>query len=513
MPRSLTAVVVRGISVASSGFLLTQFLTLATYVALARLAPPKTFGTFAAASIIGIVANVFTESGMSAALIQRRRDIEEAAATALVSTVVGGTFLALLAAALAPAVGFFFQSGEITRVALAMAGVHVLNGLIVVPEALMVRRLLFARAVVVEPLSLLAFAGTCIFSFVEGFGIWSLVFGSYASSVARAALAWTFCRWLPDLRLTSFAMWKELARFARHVVLSEILRESRQALNVALIGRVLGAAPLGEYRFGWRIATQLPAPAAQAGSYVLLPTFSRMAEDRERLGRAFLRSLRSLCLVTTPLTLMLIPLGAPVAVLVFGRQWHQAGVVAASLVGVSATVPLIQVASEIYKATGRPENLPVLHLLLAVIPGTLMFCGVPFGVVGVAVGVSIGTAIVSLEAIRRASSIVQVRLSDTAKVLWPSVVSGVLSSAAVLTLDRTLVHAVARGTFEGLGLILAEFSLGMLIAVAVSALLARDLVRDLREAVRSRRLRQQEEPFEPTVPPDVEPGSLEPYVG
>ena len=77
MSRTLTSLVVRGISVASVGFLLTQFLTMGTYVALARLAPPKTFGTFAAASIVGIVTSVFTESGMTAALIQWRRDVEE----------------------------------------------------------------------------------------------------------------------------------------------------------------------------------------------------------------------------------------------------------------------------------------------------------------------------------------------------------------------------------------------------------------------------------------------------
>lgn len=499
MPRTLTSIVVRGVSVASGGFLLTQLLTMGTYVALARLAPPKTFGTFAAGSIIGIVTSVFTESGMTAALIQWRRDVEEAAATAFTSTVVGGILLTLLAAALAPAVGLFFRSGEITRVALAIAGMHLVSALTIVPEAIMIRRFSFARAIFVEPLAWLAFAAVTIFCFVDGLGVWSLVLGTYAYGGTRVALAWGFCRWWPDLRLASWRTWRELAGFARHVVLSELLREARGVLNVALVGRVLGAGPLGEYKFGLRIASQLPAPAAQAGSYVLLPTFANIADDRPRLARAYLRSLRSLCLVTTPITLMLIPLGAPVAVLVFGRQWHQAGLVAACLVGVSVSFAPIQIASELFKATAQPRNLPVINFLSAVVPGVLMVAGIPFGLVGVAVGISIGSVIVGVEALRRAGSITGVPLTASAKAVWPALAGGLVGAFALLAFDRSFVEAGTRGAAVGLALATAEFLVGLLLALAVAALLAPDVAGDLRGAVHAVKSRRR--PLDISAPP------------
>ena len=46
-PANLRRTVARGATVATVGSLFSKTLTLAVYVALARLAPPETFGTFA----------------------------------------------------------------------------------------------------------------------------------------------------------------------------------------------------------------------------------------------------------------------------------------------------------------------------------------------------------------------------------------------------------------------------------------------------------------------------------
>ena len=76
--------VVRGAGITGAGVLLTQVITFASYIVLARLAGPAVFGTFAAAWTLVGFSTIFVESGMSAALIQRRDRLEEAASTAVV---------------------------------------------------------------------------------------------------------------------------------------------------------------------------------------------------------------------------------------------------------------------------------------------------------------------------------------------------------------------------------------------------------------------------------------------
>jgi hypothetical protein len=76
-----------------------------------------------------------------------------------------------------------------------------------------------------------------------GMGVWAFVIATYVSSFIRIATVWLFTQWVPDLRTSSFALWRELAHFARHIVASELLRQIGDILNVALLGRFLGLWP------------------------------------------------------------------------------------------------------------------------------------------------------------------------------------------------------------------------------------------------------------------------------
>jgi O-antigen/teichoic acid export membrane protein len=113
-PRDLTSTVVRGVSLAGTGYLLAQVLNLGFFVILARLLKPADFGEFAAATVLISLSMLVTESGLASAVVQRRDQLEAAAATAVVATAVSGISISLLALVTAPLIGAFFHSSEIT---------------------------------------------------------------------------------------------------------------------------------------------------------------------------------------------------------------------------------------------------------------------------------------------------------------------------------------------------------------------------------------------------------------
>src|SRR5262245_38711985 len=153
----LTRIVVRGVGLAASGFVLTNLLTLAFYIALARLATPHDFGVLAAGSVLVYFSATFVESGLAAALIRRRDNLDEAANTVLIATVAAGAGLSLIALAAAPLVGHFFGSAQITQVAAAMSGMLFVRSLGIVPSTLLQKRFSFVRRVVVTPAGVLGF--------------------------------------------------------------------------------------------------------------------------------------------------------------------------------------------------------------------------------------------------------------------------------------------------------------------------------------------------------------------
>src|SRR5207253_1734849 len=137
-----------------------------------------------------------------------------------------GILFTLLSAALAPLAGLYFQSHQITLVAAAIAGSHFFTGAAVVPDALLQRRFSFVRRLVVDPMAIIALGVVSAFTLAHGFGVWGLVLGSYAHGVTRLVLTWSLVGWRPQLSRVSLAMWRELARYGRHVLASEILKNS-----------------------------------------------------------------------------------------------------------------------------------------------------------------------------------------------------------------------------------------------------------------------------------------------
>jgi O-antigen/teichoic acid export membrane protein len=475
-PPNLQRKVLQGVSVATGGVLLKQALTLAAYVVLARLAAPQVFGTFAEASVLVWIGSLFVESGMTAALIHRADRLEEAAATALLSTLSGGIAMTALCAGLAPVVGLFFGSHEVTVIALAVSAVHLMNSAAIVPEAMLQRRFSFVRRTVVDPLSVVAYGATAAIGLASGLGVWALVAAVYAAEVARVSLVWTLGGWRPHLRRASWTMWRELASYARHMLASEFLRQAGTTFNTAAVGRVLGRVDLAQYNFGSRLATQASTPMITGVSFVLFPALARISSDAPRFRGAVLRSLRAACFVAFPTSLILIPLGEPLAVLLLGDRWRTAGGVVTALAAVGVGLTLRSISGEVFKAAGRPDRLPRIYALSAVLPALAVVAGIPFGVVEIAAFVAAGTVLVGLYATFSAVRIAGLQIESAVRAQAPPAFASAVMVAALLPLEHLAVHSDQRGVLVGLSLLVAEAVLGGAIYLLVVYLLDRAMV-------------------------------------
>jgi O-antigen/teichoic acid export membrane protein len=481
----LRRIVLRGIGVTAAGQLATQALTLATYLVLARLAPPATFGAFAAAAILSNLGFLFVESGMSAAVIQYRGEIEPAAATAFVSTALGGLGLAALAAAAAPLVGAYFHNSTIGWVAFAVAGTHLVNALGIVPNALLQRRLAFRRRIFVDPASIVALGSVGIVGLSLGWGVWGLLAASYASVTARLVVLWALAAWWPQLRLASYALWRELIRFGRNILAGEILREGNRITVTALIGRFLGTAPLGEYNFGSRFATQTNSLVINSSSYVLFPTFSRLAHDEERFKRAFLRALRALSIAVMPVSLVFLPLGRPLCVLLLGEQWRAAGPVLMALCGLVAGTALASTSAEALKASGNSAATLHMTLVATVTNIGLVVALYRFGAAGVAAAASASAVVVGIYSLRRVSAQLGMRFGGLIAEIRAPVLAAAGMALGTLALAEKL-PADRHSELAGLIVLASEGAFAGVLYLALLALQRPRDARNLLQAVRRR---------------------------
>jgi O-antigen/teichoic acid export membrane protein len=479
----LTGIVLRGIGLAATGFLLTNLLTLAFYVALARLATPQDFGVLAAGSVLVYLSATFVESGLAAALIRRNERVEEAANTVLVATVAAGAGFAVLALAAAPLVGHFFGSPRITHVAAAMSGLLFVRSLGIVPNTLLQKRFSFVRRVVVTPAGVLGFGIAAVVTTANGWGVWGLVLGSYVSAVVEVVLAWGFVRWRPRPRLASFEVWRNLAAFGRHVVAADVVMGVGDKADSIIIGRVLSTAALGQYRYAWRVAVIPLAAIVNIGAYVLYPAFAAIASEDERFRVAFMRALRWLSIAGLPASLVLLPLGEPLVVLVFGEQWRPAGRAVAAMCAFAAGHTYDSLASEAWKAAGRPDLLVRMHVLSAASLVLLMLAFVPAGLTGMGVALSLSSIAVAVYALRGAGRVLGIPAPRLLEEIWPPAVAALLMAGSLYAFDRTVARADTHDLVLGLALLLAEALGGAVLYLALLAAIRPDRAVELRELI------------------------------
>jgi PST family polysaccharide transporter len=459
----LTGTVVRGTALAGTGFALSQVLTLAAYLVLARLVTPTEFGQFTAGMVLVALADLYTDSGMMSALVYRRDRVDEAAATAAIASVIGGFAVSLALLALAPLIGVFFGSTTIAGVAVAVSGMSLVRASGVVPDALLQRRFSFLRRTVVEPVSVLAFGITGVVLTANGLGVWGLVIAQYASVVVKTVLSWGLVRWRPQLRLASYAMWRELISYGRHTIAATTVIRVGEEIPVLLLGRFTGAAPLGQFRYGRRIAALPLAMLMAAASYVLFPAFARIATEKERFHASVLRALRWMAILAFGGGLIMIPLGEPLTTLAFGPVWADAGKAAMALGVFAAARGVSSLIVETLKADGRPDVVTRMNVVEIVVGSAAMVALLPLGLVGVCIGVSIGAVVRAAYAFNRAHAVVGLPLTQMLDAIRAPLLAALAMVAILFPLETFVVQAGDQATATGLLLVALEAALGLAI--------------------------------------------------
>jgi O-antigen/teichoic acid export membrane protein len=468
----LTGTVLRGISFSGSGFILARGITLATYIVLARLITPTELGDFTAGTFIIGIGVLFGGSGMAAAVIHRRDRLEEAAATAVVATSAAGLLLTGLAVATAPLIGLIFDSDTAAAVAAATAGVLLLNSARVIPNALLQRRFSMLRRVIVQPAASLAFGVVAIIATSEGMGVWGLVVAQYAFAVTDFVLSWGLVRWRPQLRLSSVPMWRELISYGRHVLAGSLVRRVGDRVPILAAGSFVGTAALGQFQYANRIVTTSYTLLGAGASYVVFPAFARISHDARRLRAAFLRSLRWMALVGMGLGLLLVPLGEPLAILVFGQRWAEAG---EAIVALALFVPgraIASVAGEAFKGAGVPAE-RTRASIVGVTAGILAMVALvpPFGLIGVALGVTADAVANGLYSIHRAHKSIGMPLGEMVRRIVEPLAAGVPMVLVLFALEEFVIDSASQPTGIGLVLLAGQAALGLLIyAVALRAI-------------------------------------------
>jgi O-antigen/teichoic acid export membrane protein/cell division septum initiation protein DivIVA len=485
-----------------------ELVTFVQTIALARLLTPRDVGIFIAGTVLTGLFTTFVEGGLRSGLVQRQGDLADADETVFWVTLMVGVAASLGCLAAAPVIGIIFNSRTAGLVAAATSGVLLIHSLTNVPESVLQREFSVKRRLIVGPAISVSYAVVAVSLAALGWGVWSMVAGTYAFYITWVVSLWMITSWRPGRGHASFAMWRELARFGFPIVVATTGWRVRTAVEALVVGRFLSATALGFFRYGQRIA-QIPIVGiVEVGATTLFPAFSRIANDRERLAAAYLRALHWSMVGAAAGTGLMIAAGEPAVVVLFGERWRGAGVALVAMSGLSIASAVIVVVQDVIKARGRTRLInwfALADLFLGV--GFLLVLIGPFGFVGASLYVSLTALSDAAVLLALAQLVVTVPFRRVLTVLATPVPGLLVATTATWLLEHDLLRADSRGPILGVVLLAVDALVFCLLYLAVLTVFARPTVVTIVRIVpvlisRFRR----GAPADTTTSPRIEPG-------
>jgi PST family polysaccharide transporter len=456
-----------------------QVAQLATTAVLARLLAPSDFGLMGMAAIVIGFVLLFHDMGTSAAIVQRKEVSDELLSSIFWANVAFGLAAAGVLALIAPAVAAFFREPQLTPMVRVLALNFVIASTSLVHGATLQRRMAFDRVAGIEVSATGVSAAVGIGAALAGFGVWSLVYQSLAQAAWTTIVLWVRSGWHPRLRFSRGAL-RSVAGFGLDLTGYNVFNYWIRNADDLLIGRFIGAEPLGCYRLAYRLMLYPLENISAAIGRVMFPVYAQIQEDDARFRRVYLRSLEAIALVTVPLMLGVMVVSRPFVLAVFGPRWEPVVPLLVILAPVGMIQSLSSTVGAIYLAKGRTRLLFGWSLVAGAVVLLAFVVGLRWGLVGITASYALASLVLLYPSLAIPLRLIGLTVADVGRRLWRTLLCGGLMAAAVLGVERALAERLPAMTT-----LLVLISVGAVLYAALNLLVNRAHLLALRDAQRA----------------------------
>ena len=436
-PASLSGSAARGVLWTGTGQVLRQLVQIGTSLVLVRLLVPEDFGLIGMAMFFIGIGQLLADFGMGAAIMHSRTDDQVILSSCFWLNVVVAAGLAAVLLVAAPLIGDFYKRSDLVPIVAALALNLLLSGLLVVPAALLTRDMRFAVLARSQVLGSLVGAAAAIVMAWRGFGAWALVAQPLCGAAATLSACTFAARWYPSFQF-SWRKVEPLARFSAALLGTNLIGYMNRNADSLLVGRVLGAGPLGYYSMAIQLMLYPLQQVSSVFVRVLIPTLIHLQEDLPRLRAAYLKAVGCIALATFPIMGGLFAVADDFVKVVFGPTWTEM----TPLVEILAWVGMFQsvgtTVGTLYLATGNPRLALRVTMIGAPILIGGMAAGLPWGTIGVATGYAIANVTFSYYSFATAFRLVGLPLLDFWRELAPPLGCALAMIAVVMLAGQAL---------------------------------------------------------------------------
>lgn len=297
-----------------------QIVTFIVSIVLARILAPEEYGTIALVTVFTTILQVFVDSGLGTALIQKKNADNLDFSSVFYFNLFMCLILYLAMFLCAPYIARFYDDVSLIPIIRVISLTIVVSGVKGIQQAYVSRNMLFKRF-------FFSTIGGTLFSAVLGiimayahFGVWALVAQQLSNSVIDTLILWVTVRWRPQLMFS----WKRLTKllsFGSKLLASSLLDTIYSNLRNLIIGKMYSSSDLAFYNQGDKFPKVIVTNINSSIDSVLLPSMSSVQDNHEKVKSMTRRAIKTSTYIMAPLMMGLAFCATPIVQLVLTDKW------------------------------------------------------------------------------------------------------------------------------------------------------------------------------------------------
>lgn len=289
-------------------------------IILARILDPGVYGTIALVTVFTSLLQVFVDSGLGNALIQKKEVDDIDYSSVFYFNVAFGLILYFIMFLAAPFIAKFYRLPELTPVIRVLSLTVVVSSVKNIQQAYVAKNMLFKRffwstiggTVVAAIIGIIMAYNDC--------GVWSLVALNLINLCIDTTILWITVKWKPKL-LFSWERLKGLLSFGWKLLVARMIETFYSECRSLIIGRVYSSEDLAYFNRGKQYPNLLVTNIDYSLTSVLFPVMSAAQDDKEKCKSIVRRAITTNIYIIAPLMMGMTVCAEPIVRLILTDKW------------------------------------------------------------------------------------------------------------------------------------------------------------------------------------------------
>lgn len=354
-------------------------------IILARILCPDDYGIIAILMAFIALANVFVQSGLNTALIQKKDADEDDFSSVFWLSIIISFSLYVVLFFTAPLISRFYDKQILIPVLRVLSITLFFGALNSVQNAMVSKTMQFKRFFFSSMGGVFGSGIIGIICAYKGLGVWALVIQHLSNNILISIILWFTVKWRPKF-VFKIQKLKVLFNFGWKILCSSLLDTAYLQIYNLIVGKTFSSEDLGYFSRGEQFPSVIVNNLNGSIQSVMLPTLSSYNDKAEEIKKITRRSISVSSFVIWPCMLGLITIAKPLVHILLTDKWL-------------LCVPYLQLACLSYalypihtanltaiNAMGRSDVFLKLELLKKLLGIIIIFVTIPYGLFAMAVG-------------------------------------------------------------------------------------------------------------------------------